>query len=153
MPSPFRELDSKPALILAPGKTWDAEIGARMWLEVKQRANEIGSLALWCDGGKGGVSGVAGGGYNDVYQVGEGSWERTIGIQYPFNSSRTLYARFGDSLVLAAAWFLAIGPAGFFLTFSRYKNTASRLHAAGIQCIDWIMQKSRRRGPPNLIDL
>ncbi|KAJ7446409.1 lnt, apolipo protein N-acyltransferase [Mycena galericulata] len=159
MPSPFRELDSKPALILAPARTWDPVIGFRMWEEVKQRANEIGSLALWCDGGEGGVSGVAGGGYNDVYQVGEGSWSRTIGIQYPFVSSGTLYARFGDTLAFAAAWLLVIGPAGLWLLFPRYKMAGRHLHGVQVKCVNWFVQKTRRRQPlgvaqpqPNLID-
>lgn len=151
-PSPFRELKSKPALILAPARTWDPAIGARMWEEVKQRANEIGSLALWCDGGEGGVSGVAGGGYNDIYQVGEGSWTRTIGIQYPFDSSRTFYARFGDTVMFAASWFLVIGPAGLWLTFFRYKMAASHVR----KCVNWVRARRRaaavERPEPNLID-
>ncbi|KAJ7161334.1 hypothetical protein C8R43DRAFT_1063407 [Mycena crocata] len=121
MPSPFRNLNSRPAVILAPARTWDPAIGSRMWEEVKQRANEIGSLALWCDGGKGGVSGVAGGGYNEVYQVGEGSWSRSVGIPYPFDSTRTFYARFGDAFVLAASWLSVTGSIGI-LTLSQYKS-------------------------------
>ncbi|KAJ7492382.1 hypothetical protein FB451DRAFT_1218126 [Mycena latifolia] len=153
MPSPFRDLDSRPALILAPARTWDPAIGARMWEEVKQRANEIGSLALWCDGGKGGVSGVAGAGYNDVYQVGEGSWSRTVGIAYPFDPTRTFYARSGDALVFAASWLFVIGPIGFWLVLAQYSKVAERLHGMGIKCFEWVTQ-NRRRTPPaaNLID-
>ncbi|KAJ7675371.1 hypothetical protein B0H17DRAFT_1081172 [Mycena rosella] len=123
MPSPFRDLDSRPALILAPARTWDPAIGARMWEEAKQRANEIGS--------KGGVSGVAGGGYNEIYQAGEGSWSRTIGIKYPFSPTRTFYARCGEALVLAASWLFV----------------PRHLHAVGINVIDWVARKTRRSKP------
>lgn len=74
-----------------------------MWLQAKQRAEEQGAMVLWCDGGEGGVSGVAGGGFSDVTQVGAGSFVRPIGIQYPFDERRTLYARFGD-FVLVLVW-------------------------------------------------
>ncbi|KAJ7246278.1 hypothetical protein B0H12DRAFT_1073218 [Mycena haematopus] len=113
IPSPFWHLNSKPGMILAPARTWDRAIGNRMWEEVKQRANEVGSLALWCDGGQGGVSGVAGSGYNDFYQVGEGSWSRPVGIPYPFHSTPTVYARVGDASIVAASWFLVFGPIAF----------------------------------------
>ncbi|KAF9527752.1 hypothetical protein CPB83DRAFT_814927 [Crepidotus variabilis] len=107
--SPFAELDSRPALILAPARTWDRTVGYAMWLQAKQRAEEIGSTVLWCDGGEGGVSGVGGGGFNDVTQVGSGSFLKTIGIKYPFDNRRTPYARFGDS-VLVLVWALVLGP-------------------------------------------
>ncbi|KAJ7631213.1 hypothetical protein FB45DRAFT_794109 [Roridomyces roridus] len=150
MPSPFQDLTSKPALILAPARTWDPAIGRRMWEEVKQRANEIGSIALWCDGGKGGVSGVAGGGYNDVYQVSEGSWSLTIGIRYPFDSTRTLYARFGDSLVLLASWVFVIGPSIIW----RFGPVAHRAHVlAGVFGVQILEKIGVRRGrSENLID-
>lgn len=80
-----------------------------MWLQAKQRAEELGSMVLWCDGGQGGVSGVGGAGFNDVTQVGAGSWVQTIGIQYPFNTNRTPFARFGE-LILVFLWLLVFGP-------------------------------------------
>ncbi|KAJ7193366.1 hypothetical protein GGX14DRAFT_589315, partial [Mycena pura] len=152
LPSPFRDLDSRPALILAPARTWDHSIGRRMWEEVKQRANEIGSLALWCDGGMGGISGVAGAGYNEVYQVGEGSWSRTVGIPYPFDSTRTFYARFGDTPTIAASWFFVLGPTAFLMALSR-----SPLHALTIKCVRWVAKKKDKLSSagtaeqPNLI--
>ena len=79
-----------------------------MWLQAKQRAAELDATVLWCDGGEGGVSGVAGRGYNDVYQVGSGSFTRNIGIQYPFDSRPTFFARIGDS-VLILFWISALG--------------------------------------------
>ncbi|KAJ6503289.1 hypothetical protein C8R47DRAFT_1007331 [Mycena vitilis] len=159
MPSPFGDLDSKPGLILAPARTWDPAIGNRMWEEVKQRANEIGSLALWCDGGKGGVSGVAGGGYNDIYQVGAGSWVRTVGISHPFDSTgRTFYARYGDASVVVVSWVLA---GGFWLALAQRKQ--ARLRDVGNKFYDlvsglkqsFLEWRQRRPGPaeqPNLID-
>jgi hypothetical protein len=64
---------------------------------------------LWCDGGEGGVSGIAGGKFNDITQVGSGSFVETIGVQYPFDTRRTSYARFGDSTVLILLWLPIFG--------------------------------------------
>jgi len=108
-PSPFSSLSSRPALILAPGRTWHPSIGRAMWEQAKARAEEMGSMVLWCDGGKGGVSGVAGGGIDEIMQVGEGSWTRTIGLQWPFDEGRTVYARFGDAYILPTMWLLLGG--------------------------------------------
>ncbi|KAJ6520068.1 hypothetical protein C8R45DRAFT_46547 [Mycena sanguinolenta] len=157
MPSPFRDLESKPGLILAPARTWDRAIGNRMWEEVKQRANEVGSLALWCDGGIGGVSGVAGAGYNDFYQVGGGSWSRAVGIQYPFHSTLTFYARVGDASIVAVSWFFVLGPIAFAMFAARFHLRAR---------VGWMTQFYHRaraslrrepavndiRNPPNLIE-
>jgi hypothetical protein len=79
-----------------------------MWEQAKARAKEIGSMVLWCDGGEGGVSGVAGGGITDFMQFGEGSWSRTIGIQWPFDESRTVYARWGDWYTVLVLWLLFV---------------------------------------------
>ncbi|KAF9477524.1 hypothetical protein BDN70DRAFT_934153 [Pholiota conissans] len=105
IPSPFAALDRKPGLILAPARTWDRTVGHAMWLQAKQRAAELNTMILWCDGGEGGVSGVAGGGIEEVTQVGSGSFVRNIAIPHPFNSERTVYARFG-SLGLIFFWIL-----------------------------------------------
>jgi len=99
-PSPFADLDSRPGLILAPARTWDRTVGYAMWLQAKQRAEELNSMVLWCDGGDGGVSGVAGGGFNDVSQVGSGSFVQTIGVQYPFDARRPFYGHIGDSALI-----------------------------------------------------
>lgn len=105
----FSELPSRPALILAPGKTWHPGVGLAMWEQAKSRAWETGSMVLWCDGGEGGVSGVAGGGMTDYVQVGEGSWMRTIGVQWPFDERRTIYASKGDWWTMAVLWVLLGG--------------------------------------------
>lgn len=108
-PTPFAELEERPALILAPARTWDPTVGNAMWLQARQRASELESVVLWCDGGEGGVSGVAGGGFNDVTQVGPGSFVRTIGVQYPFDTRRSLFAIFGDSFLILS-WMLVLVP-------------------------------------------
>ncbi|KAK7064020.1 hypothetical protein R3P38DRAFT_3339422 [Favolaschia claudopus] len=127
MPSPFRNLDYRPAVILAPARTWDPVIANRMWEEVKQRANEVGSLALWCDGGQDGFSGIAGQGYNDVYQVGEGSWTRSVGIPHPFDSSRTFYMRAGDWTVVGASWAFVLGPIALLMLAPGLHNIVLKL--------------------------
>lgn len=99
-PSPFLNLGSRPRLILGPARTWHRTVGLAMWEQAKQRADEVGGTLLWCDGGEGGVSGVAGHGLTEVTQVGEGSWKRDIGIPYPLRRRRTLYAAVGDVPVL-----------------------------------------------------
>ncbi|TFK36903.1 hypothetical protein BDQ12DRAFT_667433 [Crucibulum laeve] len=108
-PSTFSNLESRPSLILAPARTWDRSVGFTMWKQATRRAEELGSTLLWCDGGTGGVSGVAGKGYNDVTQVGAGSWTRTIVLPYPFNERRTAYLMFGDTILLLF-WALVVGP-------------------------------------------
>lgn len=67
-----------------------------MWEQAKSRANEIGSMVLWCDGGATGVSGIGGGGISEIMQVGAGSWTRTVGLQFPFDQRRTVYATIGE---------------------------------------------------------
>jgi hypothetical protein len=107
-PLPFAELTSRPALILGPARTWDISVGYAMWQQAKQRAEEVGSMVLWCDGGDGGISGIAGGGFSDFTQVGRGSWVRTIGIQYPFKERRTPFAYLGNTTMLLF-WALVMG--------------------------------------------
>ncbi|KAG6862176.1 hypothetical protein C0995_004258 [Termitomyces sp. Mi166 len=107
-PSLFAELETKPALILAPARTWDIAVGHAMWQQAKQRAEELGTMILWCDGGDGGVSGIAGGGFNDLVQVGLGSWMKTVGIPYPFSERQTVKHWAGD-LVLLFVWLLVFG--------------------------------------------
>ncbi|KAF8560188.1 hypothetical protein OG21DRAFT_1401043 [Imleria badia] len=100
-PTVFTNLDSRPSLIMGPARTWDTTVGLAMWEQAKARADELGSMVLWCDGGSMGVSGIGGGGIREPMQVGGGSWMRTVGIQYPSDENRTLYAKGGDISVLA----------------------------------------------------
>lgn len=99
-PATFSALDSRPALILAPGRTWDATVGEVMWNQAKLRAHELGSAILWCDGGDSGISGVAGKGISEFVQVGHGSWVNKIALPYPFDEQPTLYGRGGNYFVL-----------------------------------------------------
>ncbi|PCH33901.1 hypothetical protein WOLCODRAFT_112763 [Wolfiporia cocos MD-104 SS10] len=103
----FSALDTRPALILAPARTWHISVGYAMWEQARARAEELGSMVLWCDGGDGGVSGVAGAGMHDVVQVGRGSWVKRIGVAYPPDQDRTVYSWGGGWAALVAAWGLA----------------------------------------------
>lgn len=106
--SSFTPLKTRPALILAPAKTWHESVGLAMWEQAKARAAETGATILWCDGGKGGLSGIADGRYSEVVQVGAGSWSKTIGIPYPFDERRTFYMRGGQGTVFTAVWVVAV---------------------------------------------
>lgn len=128
-PSPFAELTSRPALILGPARTWDIAVGYAMWRQAKQRAEEVGSMVLWCDGGDGGVSGIAGGGFSDFTQVGLGSWVRTIGIQYPFNDQRTPFAYLGNAMVLLFWVFAFGGSLGKMFSYLPQVDMAKRGYA------------------------
>jgi len=99
-PTVFTDLDARPTLILGPARTWDTTVGLAMWEQAKSRANELGSMVLWCDGGSRGVSGVGGGGIDEPMQSGAGSWMRTIGVPYPVREDRTIYAKGGDFSVV-----------------------------------------------------
>ncbi|KAH7885968.1 hypothetical protein F5I97DRAFT_2060767 [Phlebopus sp. FC_14] len=127
-PSAFTNLASRPALILGPARTWTTTVGLSMWDQAKTRANELGSMVLWCDGGSTGVSGIGGGGMHEIMQVGAGSWIRTVAVQYPFDESRTIYAKMGDFTVVA--FLLALvggGLAGNYLVTEASRGAAATL--------------------------
>lgn len=130
-PFQFADLSSRPALILAPARTWERTVGHAMWLQARQRAAELQSIVLWCDGGEDGVSGVAGRGFNDVVQVGSGSFVRTIGIQYPFDDQKTYFARFGDA-ILFLFWIIVFVPGRINFKFSDFTTlwTWVNMHCA-----------------------
>ncbi|KAI0961933.1 hypothetical protein AcV7_000901 [Taiwanofungus camphoratus] len=110
--SSFDSLPSRPALILAPARTWHIGVGYAMWEQAKARAEETGSMVLWCDGGDGGVSGIAGGGMHEFVQVGQGSFVKKIGIQYPFDQRRTFYSLGGEFAALVMVWgIMGVGSA------------------------------------------
>ncbi|KAG8747220.1 hypothetical protein FRC10_001836 [Ceratobasidium sp. 414] len=104
----------RPALILAPARTWHPEIGKAMFAYASMRAMEQGASVLWCDGGEGGVSGVGGlaanglGPVGGIGQVGTGaSWVQTIGIPFPYGAkdfTLTWYSRWGDLTAIFLAW-------------------------------------------------
>ncbi|KAI0830554.1 hypothetical protein BC628DRAFT_1408033 [Trametes gibbosa] len=105
--SSFSELISRPALILAPARTWHPSIGLAMWEQAKARAEEAGSMVLWCDGGAGGVSGIAGRGMHAFRQVGPGSWAQTVSVPWPFDQRRTVFSTSGTLISLVGVWAIA----------------------------------------------
>ena len=104
--SSFLSLDSRPALILAPARTWNPSVGLAMWNQARQRAHETGSTILWCDGGEGGLSGIIGGGFEEPLQFGEGSWTKTIGLTYPFSERKTVFTWVGNIGGFILIWVL-----------------------------------------------
>lgn len=76
-----------------------------MWEQAKARAAETGASIVWCDGGRGGLSGIADGRYSEIVQVGPGSWTKPLGVPYPFDERRrTFYERGGQLAALGAVW-------------------------------------------------
>ncbi|KAF5368590.1 hypothetical protein D9758_002333 [Tetrapyrgos nigripes] len=108
IPSTFSSLVSRPALILGPARTWSVDVGLAMWEQARARAEETGSMVLWCDGGDGGVSGIVGGGFDSVMQVGEGSWIRKVGVPFAFDERRTVYARTKGVLGIVLVWVVVL---------------------------------------------
>ncbi|KAF9015574.1 hypothetical protein BDQ17DRAFT_1228985 [Cyathus striatus] len=152
-PVPFAALDSRPSFILGPANTWDPTIGLMMWNQAVQRANELRTTILWCDGGKDGVSGIAGPGHGEISQVGPGSWARDIGLEYPFRSQRTLYAKIGDTVLLL--FWVGVGVMDhLYLPGLKFTRMRALLVDARRRLI--AILPSTRRGnephPPNLLD-
>lgn len=107
--SSFTSLKTRPALILAPGKTWEPTVGLAMWEQAKARAAETGATILWCDGGSGGLSGIASGRYSEIVQAGSGSWVKSIGVEYPFPERHTWYLWGGQYTAFIAVWAIVGG--------------------------------------------
>lgn len=81
-----------------------------MFEQARRRADELGSMVLWCDGGSGGVSGVAGHGVTEPEQTGPGSWSKKIAFEYPFEEERrTWFAHLGTGAALPVFWAFAVG--------------------------------------------
>ncbi|TFK77292.1 hypothetical protein BDN72DRAFT_753826 [Pluteus cervinus] len=145
-PLPFSDLNSRPALILAPARTWHLSIGFAMWQQAKRRAEELGSTLLWCDGGAGGVSGIAGQGYDQVIQVGPGSWIQNIEIQYPFDDRRTTFAYLGWFIV-SLLWFATLADSVEFVYLPFVGS-----FAAGRRVLDRVVPQNQAQQNPNLLD-
>ncbi|KAG1757787.1 hypothetical protein EDB19DRAFT_1891479 [Suillus lakei] len=141
--SAFSSLDSRPALILAPARTWDPTVGLAMWEQAKSRAHEIGSM------GQRESAAVGGGGISEIMQVGSGSWTRTIGLQFPFDQRRTVYAVVGELgvLVLLVAIMGGTSVAGYLPALSRSRSV--------LQAVPLLRRllPGRRRDQENLIDV
>jgi hypothetical protein len=104
---PTHDLHAKPSLILGPARTWHTNVGLVMMEMAKQRADELGTTVLWCDGGEGGLSGLVGQGYSGV-QVGYGTWVQRLGFKVPLQVDRTVFGRFDALFGLILAWSLVI---------------------------------------------
>jgi len=158
-----------PDLILAPGKTWDLGIGEVMHEQVRQRADELGAVALWCDGDSGGLSGVVGRGESGI-QRGRRSFVRNLAIPYHDDASeddgadhRTLYSRWGDWTGIAVVWAAVLAslafsgqqlalPAGS--TLGGIASQPVSYVRAGVEKAKEVVGRLRRRNAPegNLID-
>lgn len=151
--SAFTSLDSRPALILAPARTWDSTVSLAMWEQAKSRANEIGSMVLWCDGGATGVSGVGGGGISEIMQLGTGSWTRTISLQFPFDQRRTIYAVVGDFGVFMLL-VLIMGGSSVAWRLPALSGSLSRSRSV-LQAVPLFRRllPARQRDQENLIDV
>ena len=125
-----------------------------MWEQAKARAAETGATVVWCDGGRGGLSGFADGRASEVVQTGPGTWIKAVGIEHPFDASyRTAYGRGGQLAAFAVVW--AVAGAGFGVDM-----LAGRLPMVGGARRVWQALLRRRdaqrgSGPPqgNLVDL
>ena len=111
-PRALSGLSEHPALVLAPARTWHPDISRAIWEQTRSRVAEIGSVALFCDGGRGGFSGIAGAGLHEPTQVGPGTWTRTIGVSWPLNDRKSAYAAAGDWVMFFAVW-LVMGVGAF----------------------------------------
>ena len=114
-----------------------------MWEQARARAEEAGSMVLFCDGGDQGASGVAGQGLREPLQFGSGSWMRSVGVQWPFNQRRTLHMWGGEAVHFTVVWSLlgvglgaqvlalrlARGPNGDTTVIARLREFFGRLRA------------------------
>ncbi|KAF7799298.1 hypothetical protein EIP86_010530 [Pleurotus ostreatoroseus] len=116
--SSFTSLDSRPAVILAPAKTWHVAVGNAMWEQAKARATETGSTVFWCDGGEGALGGIATSGYSEIVQRGWGSWSKVIPLAYPFDTRRTVFTLGGQSTAFAIVWLVT--GVGYGPTLGRF---------------------------------
>jgi hypothetical protein len=148
-PTVFTSLDSRPALILAPAQTWHRDVSTAMWEQARARAEEAGSMVLFCDGGAQGASSVAGHGIREPVQFGSGSWTRTIGVEWPFNQRRTLYMWGGETLQFAIVSFLLGGGAwATEVLISRTNRGGVRSAVASFSRLREILGRVFRRPAP-----
>lgn len=127
--SSFTSLSSRPAVILAPAKTWHVGVGYAMWEQAKARAAETSSTVVWCDGGDGGIGGIASGDYSEVVQRGSGTWTRTFPLPYPLTERPTFYMEFGQYAAFGIVW--AVVASGYGVKGSLALLTGGRHAATG----------------------
>jgi hypothetical protein len=102
---PSHDLESKPSLILGPARTWHTNVGQVMMEMARQRAEELGTRVLWCDGGDGGLSGVVGMGESGI-QVGHGTWIERLSFKVPIEGKKTTFGSAGALPGLLFVWAL-----------------------------------------------
>jgi hypothetical protein len=125
-----------------------------MWEQAKSRANEIGSMVLWCDGGATGVSGVGGGGISEIMQLGTGSWTRTISLQFPFDQRRTIYAVVGDfGVFILLVLIMGGGSVAWHLPALSGSLSRSRSVLQAVPPFFRRLLPGRQRDQENLIDV
>jgi hypothetical protein len=120
-----------------------------MWEQARARAEEAGSMVLFCDGGDQGASGVAGQGIREPFQFGSGSWTRLVGVQWPFDERRTLYMWGGEALHATIVWsLLGAGLAAQILTLrlTRGANGGNTVTARLREVFDGVRARLLRRG-------
>jgi hypothetical protein len=120
-----------------------------MWEQARARAEEAGSMVLFCDGGAQGASGVAGQGIREPFQFGSGSWARFVGVQWPFDQRRTLYMWGGEALHATIVWsLLGAGWAAQILTLrlTRGPNRGNTITTRLREVFDAVRARMLRRG-------
>lgn len=112
-PRALSGISQRAAIVLAPARTWHPDVSRAMWEQARARVSEMGGTALFCDGGEGGFSGVASSGIREPTQVGPGSWVRTIGVEWPLDDRKTVYAAVGDWMMFFIVWMvMGVGTFG-----------------------------------------
>lgn len=112
-PRALSGISQRAAIVLAPARTWHPDVSRAMWEQTRARVSEMGGTALFCDGGQGGFSGVASAGIREPTQVGPGTWVRTIGVEWPLNDRKTVYAAAGDWMMFFIVWMvMGVGTFG-----------------------------------------
>jgi hypothetical protein len=116
----------------------------------------MGSLALWCDGGEESaenraLSGIVGAQNSQPFQSGRGSWVKTIGLPYPFNSQRqTLYNRMGSTGSLVMFWAVAAafpGSSKLARLTGRLWGKRSGSHSAAASLWRWTKSVVQQNSP------
>lgn len=120
-----------------------------MHAQASIRADEVGSLALWCD--RGGLSGVVGRGESGV-QRGVGSFVRTVAIPFTPDADAddgraqrihkpTFYARTGDWFALVLMW---VPVATAFWLGATHSGSTQTNGGAAVNRLSAILQPVRR---------
>ncbi|KIM31982.1 hypothetical protein M408DRAFT_327359 [Serendipita vermifera MAFF 305830] len=145
------DLESRPSLILGPARTWHTNVGRVMMEMAKQRADELGTRVLWCDGGEGGLSGVVGMGESSL-QVGPGTWVQRLSFEIPVEGKRTVFGTVGALLGLGLAWALAFGSVPARYTQGGPSLSQNTLWKSVLDRVSRSLSSRRTQPAPNLLD-